>query len=51
MSKKRFNVDIDKQKLERFQKIAKAENSTASQMVRIWIDKFLAENAGKYELI
>ena len=51
MAKKRLNVDVDEQKLKRFQKIAKAENSTASQMIRIWIDKFLAENAGKHELL
>jgi len=49
--KKRLNVDVDEQKLTRFQKIAKAENSSASQMVRIWIDKYLSENAGKHELI
>lgn len=51
MKKKRFNVDIDEDKLKRFQKIAKAQNSTSTQMVRIWIDEFLAKNANKYELI
>ena len=51
MSKKRFNVDMEKTKLERYQKICKAENTTASQEVRKFIDRELAKNAGKHELI
>ena len=51
MADKRLNVNIDEHKLKRFQKIAKAENSNASLMIRIWIDNYLKENAGKHELI
>ncbi len=46
----RLNVLVDKTKLERFKKIAKKKNSSASQQIRIFIDKYLSENSAEFTL-
>ncbi len=46
----RLNVLVDKTKLERFKKIAKKKNSSASQQIRIFIDKYLSENSAEFSL-
>ena len=46
----RLNVLVDKIKLERFKKIAKKKNSSASQQIRIFIDSYLSENSAEFSL-
>ncbi len=46
----RLNVLVDKTKLERFKKIAKKKNSSASQQIRIFIDSYLSENSSEFSL-
>ncbi len=45
-----FNITIDKNLKDRFVKVAKANETTGSQMIRLWIKKYLSENAqGKFK--
>ena len=45
ISGKNINVNVDAEKWERFKKIAKINNSTASQEIRKFIDRYLSENS------
>lgn len=42
---KRANFDIDAQKWDRFRKISKINESTATQEIRKFINKYLSDNA------
>lgn len=41
----RATILIDRDKWKRFRKICKAKNLDASKQIRMWIDKFLADNS------
>jgi len=45
MNEKKISINVDSEKWERFKKIAKINNSTASQEVRKCVEKYLKENS------
>ena len=45
MTDKKVNLNVNAEKWERFKKIAKINNSTASQEIRKFIDRYLSENS------
>ncbi len=41
----RFNVNMEKELLDRFKKVAKANDTDASKLFRIWVKEYLKKNA------